>query len=141
MRAARWTTTAALLVLGLLVVAATTWALLLVRSDRQLSDRGSVTRATVVREQARIGTDALVVRLDELGGREVTVLRAGEKVGPQVDVEFDPDEPDVARIAGTRAASERARQVFVGELVVGAVLLVVLAVRRRAARPGEPAAS
>lgn len=139
MRTARWTTTTAVLLLGLLVMAATTYALLLVREDRQLSDRGSVTRGTVVREVERVGTDALVVRLDELGGREVTVPRVLDKSGPQVDVEFDPDEPDVARLAGTRAASERARQVFVAELVAGAALLVALAVRRRGPRTPDPA--
>ena len=134
MRTARWTTATALLLAGLVVVATTTSALLAVRKDTRLSDRGSVTRATVVREVERLGTDALIVRLDELGGRETTVARTAGPVGKTVDVESDPDDPDVARIAGTRADTERARRLFVGELVVGAAVLLADAVRRRGPR-------
>lgn len=138
MRAARWVVG---LLLVALVVAATAYALLGLAKDRRLTDRGSVTRGTVVRVVPRPGPDALLVRLDRVAAREATVSRAlPRRAGEQVDVEFDPDDPSVARVAGTRADSTLGRRILVVEMLLGAAALTALAVRRtgRRARDSAP---
>lgn len=107
--------------------------------DRAIEQRGSVTEGVVTEVRERTSRDEVVVRLDLLDGRLLTVTQDGPTaVGRRLQVEYDPDGgPQDARVAGSGRDLRDGRTLLAG---AGAGLVLAAAVapgalrgRRRAA--------
>ena len=108
-----------------------------VRDDRAIDQRGSVTEGVVTAVQERFGRDSVVVRLDQLDNREISVTRVGSpRVGQRLAVEYDPDGPQVGRTAGTGRDGDDGRRVLLAAAVVVVLVAAFTPWRRR--RPDEP---
>ncbi|MCW2616837.1 MAG: hypothetical protein JWN08_3831 [Frankiales bacterium] len=126
---------AAAVLLGCLAscAVATRWLL----DDRALEQRGSVTEGVVSEVRERLGRDQVVVSLDLLDGRPVTVTKDGATaVGRRLQVEYDPDGgAQVGRVAGSERDRRDGRLLLAGS--AGALVLVAtLTPWRRRARAG-----
>ena len=120
----------------LLILAAAVVAVGWIRDDRAIDQRGSVTEGVVTAVHERFGRDRVVVRLDQLDNREISVTRVGSpQVGQRLAVEYDPDGPQVGRTAGTGRDGDDGRRVLLAAAVV-VVLVGALTPWRR--RPEEP---
>ena len=122
-RLVRWLGVFALL--GCLVVAVL--AVDLLRDDAAVEDRGSVTEGEVTAVRSVFGRDQVVVSLDKLDGRPVTVTQDGRvQVGQRLVVQYDRDGAvEEGKVAGsTRDARD-------GRTALGAALGVLVAAATR----------
>ena len=110
-------------------VLATTWLL----DDRALDAGGSVTEGVVTDVPQRVGRDEVVVSLDLLDGRPVSVTKDGPaRVGERLAVEYDPDGgAEVGRVAGSDRDLRDGRTLLAGALVVAVLTAAAAPWRRR----------
>ena len=121
----------------MLTLAAAVVAVGWIRDDRAIDQRGSVTEGVVTAVQEGLGRDSVVVRLDQLDNREISVTRVGSpRVGQRLAVEYDPDGPQVGRTAGTGRDGDDGRRVLLAAAVIVVLVGAFTPWRRR--RPDEP---
>lgn len=113
---------------------ATSWLL----DDRAVEQRGSVTEGVVTEVRERLGRDQVVVSLDLLDGRRITVTKDGDTaVGERLQVQYDPDGgAQVGRVAGSDRDRRDGRLLLAGSAAV-LVLVGALTPWRRRRRPGR----
>lgn len=109
----------------------------LLLADRLLDQRAGITEGLVTAVRDSVLRDRVVVSLDELDGREITVTKVGEpEVGQRLAVQYDPEGPATGRVSG----SDRDRRDGLIAAVGGAAVAVLTAAlapwrRRRSVRP------
>ena len=110
--------------------------------DRALDAGASVTEGVITEVRERPGRDEVVVSLDQLDGRPVSVSADGPAaVGDRLAVEYDPDGgADVGRVAGSDRDLRDGRSLLAVALVVGVLTAALAPWRRRTDRdPPRPA--
>ena len=119
----------------LAAVAAGTLGARWLRDDRALDAGGSVTEGVVTAVHRGLGRDEVVVSLDQLDGRRVTVTRDGPaRVGGRLAVEYDPDGgAAVGRVAGSDRDRRDGRLLLAGAAAVAVAVLAAAGTSRRAA--------
>lgn len=106
------------------------------RGDAAVEDRGSVTEGAVTEVRQRALRDQVVVSLDGLDGRPITVTKDGPvRVGDRLVVQYDPDGAVTeGKVAGSTRDRDDARAVLAGAAVLLVLVAAVTPWRSRAGR-------
>ena len=117
----------------LLSVAAGALAVTWLLDDRALDAGASVTEGVVTEVRTGFGRDEVVVSLDLLDGRSVSVTKDGPvQVGGRLAVEYDPDGgAEVGRVAGSDRDLRDGRTLLTGAVVVAVLTAAAAPWRRR----------